>query len=147
MILTHKSDDDSEDLTGSIDDDRLIFRILGDESHTSCGFLEAFQGDGTIQRSDDDIMMLCLECTIDDDDISSTYPGSFHTVSLHSDEIARDRMFDEIGGYIDIFSSSRFGGEGESCRNRFVKDHRSIEKVYKIYKYIYFLQYYFLEKT
>ena len=49
MILADKSDDDSYDLTGSIDDDGYIFRILGEESDMDSSLFESLQSHFTIE--------------------------------------------------------------------------------------------------
>lgn len=119
MILTDKTDDDSHDIAGSIDDDGGILGILGHEAYVRSLFLEALEGDFAIEGGDDDIPTLCRAGTVEDHDISCMDPCPFHTISFHPYEIGRSRMIDEIRGEIDLLSSSRFWSEGKSCWNRF----------------------------
>lgn len=118
MILTDKSDDDSHDIAGSIDDDGCIFRILGHEAYMRSLFLEAFQSDFAIEGGDDDIPTLCCACSVEDHDISCMDPSTFHTVSFDPYEVGRCWVVDEIGFEVHPLSSSRLWSEGKSCRDR-----------------------------
>lgn len=124
VILTDESDDDTQNLAGSIDDDGCIFRILGYETDMRSLFLEALQSDLTIEGGDDDISILSEASSIEDHDISCIYACTFHTVSLYPYEVGRGRVIDEIGVEIHRLSSSRFWSEGKSCGDRVKKSIR-----------------------
>lgn len=58
VVFAHRTSNDSEDLTRTIHDDGLIFRIGWYESESLSLLLEVFECHITIERCNDDISIL-----------------------------------------------------------------------------------------
>lgn len=96
MVFAYRTSDDSEDLTWTIHDDGLIFRIGWDESDSLSLLFEVLQRHITLERCDDDVTIFRSEEPIEDDDIPLSDPSVLHTISLHLHEISTRWMLDEI---------------------------------------------------
>lgn len=121
MVFADRSRNDSEDLTGTRDDDGSIFRIRGNEREDSIFFLEILERHVSIKGSDDDVIILWCTRSVEDDDISLDDPGTLHTVSLDSNEIGRCRMLDEVGFEIHGTDGLCLWREGKSSSHRLEK--------------------------
>ena len=114
VVFAYRTSDDSEYLTRTIHDDRLIFGIGWDESELLSFLLEVLQRHITLERCDDDIPILRGKGPIEDDDIPLPDTSILHAISLHLYEICTCWMLNKILLEVHLTRRMRLRSEWKS---------------------------------
>lgn len=121
LVFTDGSAYYSEYLARTVDDDRRIIGIRGNEPEYISTPLKILERHIPFQRCDDDISVLRYDRTVEDDDISLDNSSILHAITFHPDEECRCRMIDEIIPEVHLRCRMALRSEWESRSHRFEK--------------------------
>ena len=117
LVFTNRSCHYSEYLTWTIDDDRLITRIRGNQLQHISILLEILERHIALKRSNHDIAVLRDDRTIEYHDISLDDTSILHAISFYPTKIGGSWVIDEIGFKIHLRCRMILRSEWQSRTN------------------------------